>query len=273
LVYQCKKLVMDRSLNSELNVMANHLSRIALANRHTCDFTLKSLRDALSEIVACFPVYRTYVTEQQVSASDRAYINEAVSCAKVKSTASESSVYDFIGEILLTSRLEGRPQYYQRSVYHFAMRFQQYTSALMAKGLEDTSFYRYNRLISLNEVGGDPLRFGITPEEFHRKMEYVAQTWPKEMVATCTHDSKRSEDVRARIERCWRECRSEQGRRARAQSRSILHNVGGDVEPECEGHAPPPREDGSEDQPGREDAGEDTEQWHTSLHVQQREDG
>src|SRR6266568_8364829 len=199
LVYQCKKLVMDRSLNSELNVMANHLSRIALADRHTCDFTLKSLRDALGEIVACFPVYRTYVTEQQVSASDRAYINEAVSCAKAKSTAAESSVYDFIGEILLTSRLEGRPQFYQRSVKHFAMRFQQYTSALMAKGLEDTSFYRYNRLISLNEVGGDPLRFGTTPEEFHRKMEHLARVWPNEMVATSTHGSKRSEDVRARI--------------------------------------------------------------------------
>ena len=199
LVYECKKLVMDRSLNSELNVMANHLSRIALADRHTCDFTLKSLRDALSEIVACFPVYRTYVTEQHVSASDRAYINEAVSCAKAKSTAAESSVYDFIGEILLTSRLEGRPQFYQRSVKHFAMRFQQYTSALMAKGLEDTSFYRYNRLISLNEVGGDPLLFGITPEEFHRKMEHLERVWPNEMVATSTHDSKRSEDVRARI--------------------------------------------------------------------------
>jgi (1->4)-alpha-D-glucan 1-alpha-D-glucosylmutase len=198
-VYECKKLVMDRSLNSELNVMANHLSRIALADRHTCDFTLKSLRDALTEIVASFPVYRTYVTEQHVSASDRAYINEAVSCAKAKSTAAESSVYDFISEILLTSRLEGRPQFYQRSVKHFAMRFQQYTSALMAKGLEDTSFYRYNRLISLNEVGGDPVRFGIAPEEFHRKMQYVAQLWPNEMVTTSTHDSKRSEDVRARI--------------------------------------------------------------------------
>ena len=200
LVYECKKLVMDRSLNSELNVMANHLSRIALADRHTCDFTVKSLRDALTEIVACFPVYRTYVTEQHISASDRAYINQAVSCAKAKSTAAESSVYDFIGEILLTSRLEGRPQYYQRSVNHFAMRFQQYTSALMAKGLEDTSFYRYNRLISLNEVGGDPLRFGITPEEFHRKMEQALQIWPNEMLATSTHDSKRSEDVRARID-------------------------------------------------------------------------
>ena len=222
LVYECKKLVMDRSLNSELNVLANHLSRIALADRHTCDFTLKSLRDALAEIVACFPVYRTYVTEQGLSESDRVYINEAVDCAKEKSTAAESSVYDFIRDVLLTSQGEGHPQFYQRSVIHFAMKFQQYTSALMAKGVEDTSFYRYHRLASLNDVGGDPLRFGVTPEEFHREIAQRSRSWPDEMVATSTHDSKRSEDVRARINvlsetpiewhrkvRAWREMNSD----------------------------------------------------------------
>lgn len=199
LVYECKKLVMDRSLNSELNVLAKHLSRIALADRHTCDFTVKSLRDALTEIVACFPVYRTYVTAESVSTSDRAYINEAVKCAKEKSTAADSTVYDFISEVLLITRVEGHTDFYRKSVIHFAMRFQQYTSALMAKGLEDTSFYRYNRLVSLNDVGGDPLRFGVAPEEFHRAISERAQAWPHEMVATSTHDSKRSEDVRARI--------------------------------------------------------------------------
>ncbi|HUK48512.1 MAG TPA: malto-oligosyltrehalose synthase [Terriglobales bacterium] len=199
LVYECKKLVMDYSLNSELNVLANHLSRIALADRHTCDFTLNGLRDALTEIVACFPVYRTYVTEDSVSASDRMYINEAVECAKEKSSAADPSVYDFIREVLLSTRAEGHPDYYRRSVVHFAMKFQQYTSALMAKGLEDTSFYRYHRLVSLNDVGGDPVRFGIRPEEFHREIARRARSWPHEMVATSTHDSKRSEDVRARI--------------------------------------------------------------------------
>jgi (1->4)-alpha-D-glucan 1-alpha-D-glucosylmutase len=198
-VYKCKKLVMDQLLNSELNVLANHLSRIALADRHTCDFTLKSLRDALTEIVACFPVYRTYVTEQTVSESDRAYINEAVDCAKEKSSTAETSVYDFIHEVLLTSQGQGHPQFYQRSVIHFAMKFQQYTSALMAKGVEDTSFYGYNRLVSLNDVGGDPLRFGTTPEQFHREIVQRSRSWPDEMSATSTHDSKRSEDVRARI--------------------------------------------------------------------------
>ena len=199
LVYECKKQVIDQLLNSELNVLANHLSRIALADRHTCDFTLKSLRDALTEIIACFPVYRTYVTEQAATERDRAYINEAVDCAKEKSTTEETSVYDFIRQVLLTSQGEGHPQFYQRSVFHFAMRFQQYTSALMAKGVEDTSFYRYNRLVSLNDVGGDPLRFGITPEQFHREILQRSRSFPDEMVATSTHDSKRSEDVRARI--------------------------------------------------------------------------
>jgi (1->4)-alpha-D-glucan 1-alpha-D-glucosylmutase len=199
LVYECKKLVMDQLLNSELNVLANHLSRIALADRHTCDFTLKSLRDALIEIIACFPVYRTYVTEQAVSQRDRAYINDAVDCAKEKSSTAETSVYDFIREVLLTSQGQGHPHFYQRSVVHFAMKFQQYTSALVAKGVEDTSFYRYNRLVSLNDVGGDPLQFGLRPEHFHREILQRSRSWPDEMSATSTHDSKRSEDVRARI--------------------------------------------------------------------------
>ena len=199
LLYECKKLVMDRLLNSELNVLANHLSRIALADRHTCDFTLKSLRDALTEIVACFPVYRTYVAGEAVSECDRKYIDSAVDCAKARNRASDLSVYDFIRDVLALQRVEGHRPAYQRSVVQFAMKFQQYTSALMAKGLEDTSFYRYNRLVSLNDVGGNPLRFGVSPQDFHGTIEQRASTWPHEMLATSTHDSKRSEDVRARI--------------------------------------------------------------------------
>lgn len=196
---ECKKLVMDRWLNSELNVLATQLNRIALLDRHTSDFTLKALRDALTEVIASFPVYRTYVTGDEISPKDRRYIGEAVSRAKAKSTDADSTVYDFIHEVLVTNRAEGRPQSYRRSVVHFAMRFQQYTSALMAKGLEDTCLYRYNRLVSLNDVGSDPLRFGVSPQEFHREIHKRARLWPHEMVATSTHDSKRSEDVRARI--------------------------------------------------------------------------
>ena len=200
LVYECKKLVMDTSLNSELNVLANDLSRIALSDRHTCDFTLTSLRDALTEIVALFPVYRTYQNQQDLSSSDQVYIHQAVNSAIARNSAAEPSVYEFIRELLLRERQEGRPQYYQRAVMRFAMRFQQYTSALMAKGFEDTSFYRYNCLVSLNEVGGNPLRFGILAEEFHRQMAERARNWRHEMSTTSTHDTKRSEDVRARID-------------------------------------------------------------------------
>jgi (1->4)-alpha-D-glucan 1-alpha-D-glucosylmutase len=210
-VYECKKLVIDRSLNSELSVLASHLSRLALADRHTCDFTLKSLRDALAEIVAYFPVYRTYISGEIVSDADWKHILEAVECARGASGLTDLSVYDFISEVLLTRQARGHPTFYQNSVVHFAMKFQQYTSAVMAKGLEDTSFYRYNRLISLNDVGGDPLRFGVTPDEFHDEIRRRSSEWPHSMVATSTHDSKRSEDVRTRIDvlsempELWRE--------------------------------------------------------------------
>ncbi len=198
-LYESKKRVMDRWLNSELNILASSLTRIALADRHTCDFTLKALRDALTEVIAQFPVYRTYVTPEEVSETDRRYIEQAVSRAKLKSTTADSTVYDFIHDVLLSMRDEGKPRYYERAVKHFGMRFQQYTSALMAKGLEDTCFYRYNRLVSLNDVGGDPQQFGVSPDAFHKQIRSRARIWPAEMVTTSTHDSKRSEDVRARI--------------------------------------------------------------------------
>src|SRR5437867_3548653 len=168
LLYQSKKIVMHSALASELNVLANILSRIALAERHTCDFTLNSLRDALSEIVANFPVYRTYITETHLSEPDRAYIEEAVQSAKRQSAIADVTVFDFIREVLLTQKGAGQTGSYRQSVIRFAMKFQQFTSAVMAKGMEDTSFYRYNRLVSLNEVGGDPKKFGVSPEEFHQ---------------------------------------------------------------------------------------------------------
>ncbi|HEY7096757.1 MAG TPA: malto-oligosyltrehalose synthase [Terriglobales bacterium] len=199
LVHQSKKTVMDGALTSELNVLANSLSRIALANRHTCDFTLNSLRDALSEVAACFPVYRTYIAPNQVSASDRTRIEEAVVCAKRRSTAADTSVFDFIREVLLTRQGEGRSDSYRRSIVHFAMKFQQFTGALMAKGLEDTTFYRYHRLVSLNEVGGAPQHFGVSIAEFHAANHQRLENWPATMLATSTHDTKRSEDVRVRI--------------------------------------------------------------------------
>ncbi len=199
LAYHCRKLIIRVALASELNVLANHLTRIALAKRRTCDFTLNSLRDALTEIVASFPVYRTYVTESNVSDHDSQYIRRAVASAKWRTPAGDTSVFDFVEAVLLTSIAEGQDAAYQNQVTAFAMKFQQFTSPVMAKGLEDTAFYRYNRLVSLNDVGGDLRRFGVSVAEFHAANQERFREWPHTMLATSTHDSKRSEDVRARI--------------------------------------------------------------------------
>jgi (1->4)-alpha-D-glucan 1-alpha-D-glucosylmutase len=199
LAYRCRKLIIRVALVSELNVLANQLIRIALAKRRTCDFTLNSLRDALTEVVANFPVYRTYVSPAGVSENDARYIRLAVASAKWRSPAADTTIFDFIGEVLLTRIAEGQDPAYQNAVTTFAMKFQQFTSPVMAKGLEDTAFYRYNRLVSLNDVGGDLHRFGVTTSEFHSANQERLRSWPHSMLASSTHDSKRSEDVRARI--------------------------------------------------------------------------
>lgn len=199
LVYQCKKLILKVVLASELTVLASFLSRIALANRYTCDFTLNGLRSALAETIANFPVYRTYVNACELSEEDRRYVARAIAGAKKRSNAADLSIFDFIRRILLVDVNGSGVGWYKRVVMRFAMKFQQVTAAVMAKGLEDTAFYRYNRLVSLNDVGGDPRRFGTTIEEFHRANQERLAHWPDSMLASSTHDSKRSEDVRARI--------------------------------------------------------------------------
>ncbi|HTU41294.1 MAG TPA: malto-oligosyltrehalose synthase [Candidatus Aquilonibacter sp.] len=200
LAYRSRRLIVRTALVSELNVLANRLARIALSKRRTCDFTLNNLRDALTQVVASFPVYRTYVSSSRVSESDARYISIAIDQAKRRSPAADTSVFDFIRDVLLTRIAEGQDESYRKAVTTFAMKFQQFTSPVMAKGLEDTAFYRYNRLISLNEVGGDLRRFGTTAARFHAANEERLGNWPHTMLATSTHDSKRSEDVRTRID-------------------------------------------------------------------------
>jgi (1->4)-alpha-D-glucan 1-alpha-D-glucosylmutase len=197
--YTCRKLILKVVLASELNVLANLLSRIALADRHTCDFTLNSLRSALSEVIANFPVYRTYVRSAEISEEDRRSITRAVDLAQKRSTAADLSVFGFIRHILLIETGGHEPGWYTRAILRFAMKFQQVTAAVMAKGLEDTAFYRYHCLVSLNEVGGNPAKFGTSVEEFHRANQERLTSWPTTMLASSTHDAKRSEDVRARI--------------------------------------------------------------------------
>jgi (1->4)-alpha-D-glucan 1-alpha-D-glucosylmutase len=199
LFYDCRKLIIRVALASELNVLANQIAKIALSKRHTCDFTLNSLHDALTEVVASFPVYRTYVSPSGVSDNDVRYIRSAIASAKWRSPAADTSIFDFVGQVLLTSIAERQDPAYRIAVTTFAMKFQRFTSPVMAKGLEDTAFYRYNRLVSLNDVGSDLHRFGTATPEFHLANQERLRDWPHTMLATSTHDSKRSEDVRARI--------------------------------------------------------------------------
>jgi (1->4)-alpha-D-glucan 1-alpha-D-glucosylmutase len=199
LLYRSKKLVMETALAGELNVLANLLSKIAEADRHTCDYTLNGLRMALSEIVACFRVYRGYISVREVMAEDSRNIEQAAAAAKRRSTAADTSIFDFLCDVLTLAAAKGKSLSYHEQVLEFALKFQQFTSPVMAKGLEDSSAYIYHRLLSLNEVGGDPRRFGVTRSAFHRANQARVEQSPHSMLATSTHDTKRSEDVRARL--------------------------------------------------------------------------
>jgi (1->4)-alpha-D-glucan 1-alpha-D-glucosylmutase len=201
LVYESKKLVLQVSMSSELNVLARELDRISEQHRWSRDFTLESLRSALLEIVACFPIYRTYITggAPRPDAEDARHINSAIDRAKRRNRAISESVFDFIRDVLMHYDPEGLSEAQSAQRRHFVMRFQQFTGPVMAKGLEDTAFYRYFPLASLNEVGGDLRQFGVAPSVLHTKSLIRRRVWPNAMLATSTHDSKRSEDVRALI--------------------------------------------------------------------------
>jgi (1->4)-alpha-D-glucan 1-alpha-D-glucosylmutase len=196
--YECQQLILRRSLASELNVATNQLARIARSDRSTRDFTFNNLRQALAEVIACFPVYRTYVAES-VSDSDRRYIEWAIATARRRRAASEAPVFAFVRAALLL-QLPASTEAQLRAHRAFVMKFQQITAPITAKGIEDTALFRYNRLLALNEVAGEPgIYGGGGVRAFHADAEYRARHWPHEMLASSTHDTKRSEDVRARL--------------------------------------------------------------------------
>jgi len=199
LVYQKKKLVMQVSLSGELNMLGHHLNTISERDRLTRDFTLNSLTRVISEVVALFPVYRTYVNSAAVREKDIQYIEATVARAKRRNPAMNASIFDFLRDVLLLRLPEQAAGSDQTAWLNFAMRFQQITGPVMAKGLEDTAFYIYNRLVSLNDVGGTPGRFGTPLDLFHGQNLERFKSFPHAMIATATHDSKRGEDLRARI--------------------------------------------------------------------------
>ncbi|HEY3061097.1 MAG TPA: malto-oligosyltrehalose synthase [Chloroflexota bacterium] len=194
LVNSTKKMVMLISLASEVNELAYLLKDIANRDRKHRDFTLNSLAFVIREVIAGLDIYRTYIDPQTGarSADDRAAIERAVREATRRNPRTDPSIFDYVGETLLEPAAD--PKRLQ-----FIARFQQTTGPVMAKGAEDTAFYVFNRLISLNEVGGDPDQFGRSLSAFHRQNLERSRTWPASVLGTSTHDTKRSEDVRARI--------------------------------------------------------------------------
>ncbi|MCA9498027.1 MAG: malto-oligosyltrehalose synthase, partial [Nitrospira sp.] len=201
LVYDCKNLIMTSSMSGEINALGHQLNVLSERNRRSRDFTLNSLIHAIREIIACFPVYRTYIGPDPLEGvldRDRVYIRLAVARAKRRNPALSNLVFDFIRDLLLRIP-QNSPDLSWEVIRPFVMKFQQTTSPVTAKGVEDTAFYSYNRLTSLNEVGGEPQHFGIPLSTFHQYMQDRATQWPASLSTTSTHDTKRSEDVRARI--------------------------------------------------------------------------
>ncbi len=190
-----KKLAVEHeALGSDVNRLASLFVEICESNRDQRDYTRAEIRRAIREVAACFSVYRAYVVAErnEITDQDRAQIEHALACAKERRQDIDAGLFDFIGDVLML-RVRGARE------SEFLLRFEQFTSPVMAKGVEDTAFYCFNRMIGLNEVGGSPDRDGISSGEFHQYCLRMQANWPRTMTALSTHDTKRGEDVRARL--------------------------------------------------------------------------
>lgn len=207
LKHHCKLLILDTVLASELNVLSHRLHRIAQSSWFFRDLTLNSLRSALRQVLSHFPVYRTYANQGKVDKSAKQYIDWAVGLAKRRGSVLHANVYEFVRQVLTMELVEKAaaysssqaPENFAKDIVTFAMKFQQFTGPVMAKSVEDTAFYRFNRFVGSNEVGGEPNKFGATLSSFHHQNSLRQLKHPYEMLSTSTHDTKRSEDVRARL--------------------------------------------------------------------------
>ncbi|MEZ5406323.1 MAG: malto-oligosyltrehalose synthase [Verrucomicrobiia bacterium] len=199
IAYQCKINVMHSSLASEINTLGSYLQKIVQKKRRTRDFTLNDLIDVIRETIACFEVYRTYIIPgRPILQSDEIIIRRALAQAKNRNRGLdlELSAFELLEKLLL-----GQGEFSHANPDHanFAMKFQQVTGPIMAKAIEDTTFYVYNRLVAFNEVGSEPSKFGCPIEEFHRFNYEKQRSHPHNLITTSTHDTKRSEDVRAQL--------------------------------------------------------------------------
>jgi (1->4)-alpha-D-glucan 1-alpha-D-glucosylmutase len=201
-VYESKRTIMLTALSSELNVLAHALNQISERDRRLRDFTLNSCRKVLREVIACFPVYRTYASARGVDTFDRDVVAEAIRRARRRNSLMEASIFEFLESIMLPLQAaheagEHDPELAQR--LRFARKVQQFSAPVQAKGVEDTAGYRYHALVSANDVGGHPGRLGVPVVEFHEANARRLASWPLGMITTATHDTKRGEDTRARI--------------------------------------------------------------------------
>jgi len=193
ILYETKKLVIEKEMTGDVDNLAHLLKKISSRNRYGNDMTLYGLKKAIIEILANFPVYRTYVRPDYYSEADRRYMSGAIRKAR---EMNPELLYElsFI-ELFLLLEFRDLSEDDRDEWIHFVMRFQQLTGPLMAKGFEDTTLYVYNRLLSLNDVGGSPDRFGFSVTEFHEFNLKRSRRQPYSMNATATHDTKRGEDV------------------------------------------------------------------------------
>ena len=200
-VHAAKLKIMRNEMASEVNVLARDAARVARQNPRTADFTHGLLRTALRELIAGFPVYRTYVDAAgRCTETDLQHLGVALAAARRRAAELDASVFAFLARLLTGKLVEAPRSGFSRvAVLRCAMKVQQLSGPVMAKGLEDTAFYRYNRFIALNEVGGEPQRIGAGVEALHETNVERGRRSPHGLSATATHDTKRGEDARARL--------------------------------------------------------------------------
>jgi len=237
LVSDKKRLIIGKEMAGDVNNLAMTIKRAFGHFRHGRDITLYGLRRAIVEILANFPVYRTYFDEDHARPEDAAFVIRAVDKAEERLPAMANE-FEFLKSLFLAGPDDFRDQREYALKLDTVMRFQQYSGPLMAKGFEDTLLYVYNRLLALNEVGGSPDEFGVSPSRFHAAMRERAVKWPLAMSATATHDTKRGEDARARLAvlsempRQWRASIREWRRMNRGAKRRVAGRLAPDANDE-----------------------------------------
>ncbi|MEM9088924.1 MAG: malto-oligosyltrehalose synthase [Cyanobacteria bacterium P01_F01_bin.53] len=193
-----KLLIAETNLVGDIDNLARFLKKVASQYRYGRDLTANGLKEAIKEVLVSFPIYCTYINQRGGSERDFKYIRKAITQAR-KHIPQLLNELELIEKFLTLAYDESLPSEERSQWLHFVMRLQQFTGPLMAKGVEDTLFYVYNRFIGLNEVGAAPKNFGVSLKTFHEYNQYQQEHWPNTLNATSTHDTKRSEDVRSRL--------------------------------------------------------------------------